>query len=148
MSINAGAVDSIRIGAVNISYPATHARAVARVTLVLWLLAFAAGVANACLLDTGPDHQAQARATVASASEPADDCDSALAEQACRSQRSLEQGALAKVKALDGAENLPVLALVASWRVLAAAPPPRVPQIAAAPPPGLPVAIRFLRLTL
>ena len=132
----------------NMSYAATRARAVARVTLVLWLLGFAAAVANACLLDTGPGHQAQARAAVMAASEPTDDCDSAVAEQACRSQRSLEQGALAKVKVLDGAENLPVLAIVAPWRVLAAAPLPRVPQAAAAPPPGPPVAIRFLRLTL
>lgn len=130
------------------SFPAAPTRAVAKATLFLWLLGFVAGVANACLLETRHDHQGQVGISAAAPTDAADDCDPAVGEQACKSLRDLEQGALAKAKVLDGADDLPAFGFVASRSVAASAPSPLAWQAWAAPPLGPPVAILFLRLIL
>ena len=130
------------------TYLSTHTRVVAKVTLCLWLFGLMAGIANACLIDTGRDHLPMPSATALAATDAGDDCDQAVGQQACKSLRDLEQGALVKAKVLDGADNVPALGLIAPWRIYAATPSPLVWQASATPPPGPPVAILFLRLTL
>ena len=113
----AGSSRAPRAFAVNFGYQSVHTRVVAKVTLLLWLLGFVVGIANACLLESGRDHRGQARATAAVATDAADDCDQAVGEQACKSLRDLEQGALFKAKVLDGADNVPALGLIAPSRL-------------------------------
>ena len=120
--------------------------AVAKATLFLWLFGFAVGIAHACVTVPGAGAQATSNQVAGEATQASDDCDDAVAQQACITTRELEQASVVKAKSQPGADSTPAVAAIPPWSGFAALAPPRVWHVAAAPPPGPPVAILFLRL--
>lgn len=127
--------------------------------VVVWLIGFAVGAANACVLQergasgqqTGgvpqvdAHHAPMAQDQIGAVDH---DCDAALDTAACKSLCELERGAPLKSKLVD-ADDLSAPAAFAALHLAGAERRPHAAwSVAPAPPPGPPVAILFLRLNL
>jgi hypothetical protein len=139
---------------------------IAKVMLFFWLFSLAVGVANACVLQQGRfDAPMQDRRGELQSLQSADQAVVAApmpgmsgahdprapdaSQQACKSFCESEQSAVAKTKPLVLSDAPPMVVSVHTWQALDVATADTTWRLAdAAPPPGLPVAIRFLRLTL
>lgn len=145
---------------------ASRTRFIAKVMLFVWLFSLAVGVANACVLQQGRfDTPMQDRRAELQSPQSADQAVVAVpmpgmagahdprapdaSQQACKSFCDSEQSAVAKTKPPVLWDAPPMVVFTHAWRTFDVASVQSTWRIAAAaPPPGLPVAIRFLRLTL
>lgn len=139
---------------------------IAKVMLFVWLFSLAVGVVNACVMQQGrsdaplQDRRAEwqsphsgdeavAAAPMAGMSATHDPRTPGASQKACKTFCDAEQNVVAKTKPLIVLDAPPMVASARAWHALdvaTVATPWR--HAAAAPPPGLPVVIRFLRLTL
>lgn len=139
---------------------------IAKVMLLVWLFSVAVGVANACVLQQGRSDapmqdrrgelqspqsadQAVVPAPMAGMSGAHDPRAPDASRQACKSFCDSEQSVVAKTKPLVLLDAPLMVASTHAWQAIDVSSIDTTWCItAAAPPPGLPVAIRFLRLTL
>lgn len=122
----------------------SRTRFIARVMLFVWLFSLAVGVANACVVQQGRFEAPMPGMAGVHDSRAPD-----ASQQACKSFCDAEQSAVAKTKLPVLWEAPPMVVSTHAWRAFDVASVQSTWRIAAAaPPPGLPVAIRFLRLTL
>lgn len=127
------------------AFPRCRRNSIASIVLGLWIFALFVGIAHACSVDGVTPHRPMPMAGHAN-SAPMDDDMAPGCEQFCSNDLPLVT-VLKLVQDQPAAEPL-LVALFDDGNLVSFSAPNSRTELAAHPPPGLPLSIRFARLTL